>query len=371
VSFEDVGDAGDLYTHSPTGSPITTAWFVDARLVHRGPLRGEVECRWRMRVPAALRREEPGEPLAPRAPRAGRPVEIPITLRFVLDAGAEHVGMHVDGTNAARDHRLRVLLATGIEQGAVYADAAFALVERRPLEVAPEDAARELPPPTAPLHRYVSLFAPDRGVTLFSDGLAEYEALADGRIAVTLVRAVGELSRNDLPERPGHAGWPMPTPEGQCPGPFAARLALLAHGARTAATIARVEQAADDVLLPLTGTTLRSALAHPAPSLGAELAGAGLAFGALKESEEGDAVVARCVNLTDASVAGRWRFGFPVRRAQLARLDETPLGPAAVDAAGDVTFTAGPHAVVTILVECRQSVQKQQRGLATRVLKTV
>ena len=351
VSFEDIGDAGDLYTHSPTGSPITTAWFVGARLVHRGPLRGEVECRWRMRVPAALRREEPGDTVAPRAPRAGRPVEIPITLRFVLDAGAEHVGVHVDGTNAARDHRLRVLLATGIEQPAVWADAAFTLVERRPLVVAAEDAARELPPPTAPLHRYVSLFAPDRGVTLFSDGLAEYEALADGRLAVTLVRAVGELSRNDLPERPGHAGWPMPTPEGQCPGPFAARLALLAHGARTPATTARVEQVADDVLCPLAGVTLRSALGRPAPSLGAELSGAGLAFGALKESETGDAVVARCVNLTGETVAGRWHFGFPVRGAHLARLDETPLGPAALDAAGDVTFTAGPHAVVTILVE--------------------
>ena len=33
-----------------------------------------------------------------------------------------------------------------------------------------------MPPPTAPLHRYVSLFDDARGVTVFSDGLAEYEA---------------------------------------------------------------------------------------------------------------------------------------------------------------------------------------------------
>ena len=259
--------------------------------------------------------------------------------------------VEVEGTNSARDHRLRVLLATGIERPTVYADAAFGPVERRPLAVSPEEAAREFPPPTAPLHRYVSLFAADRGVTLFSDGLAEYEALTDGRVAVTLVRAVGELSRNDLPERPGHAGWPVPTPGAQCPGAFAARLALLPHGARTPATIARVERAADDFLLPLRGTTLRSALAHPPPSLGAELAGEGLAFGALKEGERGGAVVARCVNLTDGVVEGRWRFGFPVLAARLARLDETPLGPAAITDAGDVTFAAGPRAVVTLLIE--------------------
>jgi alpha-mannosidase len=303
-----------------------------------------------MRVPAALRPDEPGGVLPPRPARSGRPVEIPLTVRFTLDAGAEHVGVAVEGANAARDHRLRVLFATGLAGAAVYADAAFGPVERRPIAVGPADAARELPPPTAPLHRYLSLFAPHEGVTLFSDGLAEYEALADGRVAVTLLRAVGELSRNDLPERPGHAGWPTPTPEAQCRGPFAARFALLAHGGRSAATLARVERTADDVLLPLAGTTLRSALALPAPTPGAELDGAGLAFGALKESEDGGWTVARCVNITDEAVAGRWRFGVPPREAQLARLDETPLAPAAVNGAGEVEFTAGPRAVVTLLV---------------------
>ena len=56
---------------------------------------------------------------------------------------------------------------------------------------------------------------------MFSDGLAEYEA-RDDAIVVTLVRGVGELSRNDLAERPGHAGWPAPTPGAQCLGEFAA-----------------------------------------------------------------------------------------------------------------------------------------------------
>jgi hypothetical protein len=350
VGFEDVGDAGDLYTHSPAGAPLETLWFAGARLVHRGPLRGEIECRYRMRVPAALRPDEPGGVLSPRPARAGRPVELALTVCFTLDAGAAHLGVRVEGVNTARDHRLRVRFRTGLVSPAVVADAAFGPVAREPAVPDPATATVELPPPTAPLHRWVSLYSGARGATVYGDGLAEYEATLDGAVAVTLVRAVGELSRNDLPERPGHAGWPTPTPEAQCPGPFAARFAVLPHGARGAATSDLVERVADDVLLPLAGATLRSALALPAPSLGAELDGAGLAFGTLKESEDGAWTVARCVNVTDAPVAGRWRFGAPVATARLARLDETTLAEAAVDADGSVAFTAPPRAAVTLLV---------------------
>ena len=222
-------------------------------------------------------------------------------------------------------------------------------VHRVPLVVPNEDAVAESPPPTAPLHRYVSLYASDRGATLFSDGLAEYEASDEGLLFVTLVRAVGALSRRNLPERPGHAGWPAPTPKAQSLGRFAAQLSLLLHGPRTAAIIDDVERAADDALLPLEGRTVRSALSVPPPLLGAELRGRGLAFSALKESEDGEWTVARCVNLLDQPVDGTWRFGPPVREAYTARLDETLIERIAVSA-NTIAFHAPPRAVITILV---------------------
>ena len=65
-------------------------------------------------------------------------------------------------------------------------------------------------------------------------------------------------------------------------------------------------------------------------------------------------VVLRCVNVTGVAMRGRWRLGFPVKHATLARLDETPLGdalPIEHDAGAPViAFEAGPRAVVTILV---------------------
>ena len=105
----------------------------------------------------------------------------------------------------------------------------------------------------------------------------------------------------------------------------------------------------NNLLLPLVGTTLRSALADYPATPGLELDGCGLAFGAAKESEDGEWLVLRCVNLTDEPTAGRWQLPFAPREARLARLDETPLGAAPLSES-TVTFTAAPHAVVTVLV---------------------
>jgi hypothetical protein len=324
VELEDQTDRGDLYTPSLRGRPRPMR-LDSPRLVARGPLRGSVA------FDAAL---------------AGV-VGARVTLS--LDAGASFLRAVVHGDNRGRDHRVRVLFGGDAGGGEVWADAAFGPVRRGPLLIPAADAVAETPPPTAPLHRYVSRFTADLGVTVWSDGLAEYEALADGRTAVTLLRAVGELSRDDLPERPGHAGWPAPTPAAQSLGPFAGCFALALHGPRDAATVDAIERTADDVLLPLRGGTLRSALAVPPPSVGVELEGTGLAFGACKPAERDGWIVLRCTNLLDAPVAGRWRFGREPREAVLARLDEIPLAPLAVDGDG-VAFTARPRETVTLLV---------------------
>jgi hypothetical protein len=69
----------------------------------------------------------------------------------------------------------------------------------------------------------------------------------------------------------------------------------------------------------------------------------------MKESEDGAALVLRCVNLLDKPVAGAWWLPMLIREASLARLDETPLTP--LTASGDrVAFQAPPRGVVTILV---------------------
>ena len=327
ITFESETDLGDSYTPSLRG-PRLTVTFRGARVRHRGPLRASVEGRWTL----------------------GRGAEhVDVTVRCSVDADAPFARFDFTGDHQVDDHRLRVAIGTEIPNGAVWADAAFGPVERRPVVVSDADAAFERPPATQPLHRYVSTFAREGGATVLSDGLAECEVTERGAIAVTLVRAVGELSRNDLPERPGHAGWPTPTPESQSRGPFAARLALFLHGPRSADVIDAIERVADDVLLPITGATRRSTLAVAAPIAGPALTGIGLACSAITSTDDGAWMVLRSVNLTEGAVEGRWDLPFTPREARVARLDGTSVGPAAVDGAA-VRFTAAPRAVTTLLV---------------------
>lgn len=332
IQLVDEADVGDTYTPAPRTTPYTLE-FVGRDSGHAGPLIGDLSVRYRLRATSA----------------DGTARATDLEIRFVLEADAPWVRVEVEGDNRLENHRLRLRFATDVRGGDVWADAAFGPARRVPIVVPAHDAAMEMPPRTAPLHRYVSRFDDARGCTVFSDGLAEYEATDDGAILITLVRAVGRLSAADLPERPGHAGWPKPTPGAQCLRPFGASLAFMFHGARSAETADAIERAADDVLLPLRGTTLRSALRIPEPVAGVELAGVGLAFSTMKESEDGRWLVLRCVNLLDEPVAGSWSVPFDVTECVRARLDETPMqGLSSLE--GAIAFEAGPREIVTVLV---------------------
>ena len=334
LAFETQRDDGDLYTAAPRGRPSAfRCRMLGTRL--DGGLRAAAIAEWESHAKGARATESNS---------ASR-----VQTATILDAESSFVRIRVSGVTDAGSIRLRIVFGTGIVRGRVVADAAFGPVVRVPLHVPARDRARESPPPTAPLHRYVSLYGARRGVTIYSDGLAEYEVMPDGRVAITLVRGSGALSYADLPERPGHAGWPVPTPGAQSIGPFEAEFAVFPHGADSAASRALVERTADDVLLPLTGFTVRSAIAPLRSSAGVELSGDGLSLSTIKDAESGDWTVLRCMNVTEQRVAGAWWLGFPVREARLARLDETPQRALTV-ANGVVRFTARPRGVVTILV---------------------
>jgi alpha-mannosidase len=339
IRFEDVGDAGDLYTHSSIGEPITGARFLGARIRHAGPLRGELETRFVMDLPAS----------SSRMGRSRKLVRHHVDVTLGLDADANFLRVGVRGVNRSSDHRLRIVFETGVTEGTTLADAMFGPVARDQRAQPNDTLGMELIPPTAPLARWVSRRGGRRGMTIISDGLGECEAMADGGVAITLVRSVGALSRNDLPERPGHAGWPVPTPGAQLLGPYRAAFALLPHGLASEDAASEIERAADDALLQLVGTTLRSALHPIEPVAGLALEGDGLRLLACKESEDGAWTVLRCVNVTARPVTGSWQCGWPVHEARRARLDEHPGEPLAIRDSS-ISVTLGPSEVATVLV---------------------
>ena len=329
VLLERARDTGDLYTPA-IRETLEPPRVHRVRLLHRGPLRGEIAVEYRI-----------GE----RSGAAGGVCR----LALQLDANARATRVIVTGENRERDHRLRIRISTGLRHATTVADAAFFPVARTALHISEADTAMEHVVPTAPLHRWVARFASAGGAALMSDGLAEYESAEDGSIAVTLVRAVGELSRADLRERPGHAGWPLPTPGAQCIGPYEAHFALQLFGADSPDVRDEIQRFAEDELLPITGETLRSNLLEPQHGGGLQLHGAGLTFSAATPSQRAGWSALRCVNQRDTSVEGEWRMTCGVTEAHRARLDETPLDALPVHG-GVVRFTAAPREIVTILV---------------------
>ena len=337
--LEVEGERGDLYTRSAIPGVRAEATLVRSRVTGRGPLRAELTCDWVVKVPERRLTSAAGEP------RRAAATRLAIQTAIQLEAGASFARILVRGENSATDVRLRIGVRTGIASPLVVADAAFGPVVRDSVETA--EGSSEAPTTTGPLHRYVSAFDIDRGATLFSDGLKEYE-VADGIVWITLLRAVGELSRHNLPERPGHAGYPVATPDAQSLGLFEAQFAYAIHGPRSESVTALIDEMADDVLLPLSGETWRTAIDPRATVAGVALHGEGLAFSTMKESDDGEWFVLRCVNLLDRDVPGSWHLS-PLAEARRSRLDETPLEPLEVQE-NRVAFIAPPRGIVTILV---------------------
>jgi alpha-mannosidase len=325
----DNGDVGDSYTYSaPRRDRLVRAPdAVAVSVLHAGPLRAALEI---------VRRHDA--------------IALETLTRVTLDAGAAHVEFELEGENRRPDHRLRMAFPLGAKPRREMADGLLGPVERVPGPRPPMAAGVEQPAPTAPMQRWVSAAARSRCLTVLTGGLPEYELKPDGTLLVTVLRAFGQMSREDMPERPGHAAWPTPTPEAQCLGPFRARLGVFPGEARDLDEPVRIERAAERFHAPPLALMRRSLLAIPEPVMGPALLGEGLVFSAMKPAESGHGVVLRCFNALDRSVAGEWRIPWPVRTAELARLDETPLGQLDVAAGGAIRFDAPPRAVVTLLL---------------------
>ncbi len=294
-----------------------------------------------------------------------------------LHAGSTYATVNVKGNNNSNDCRIRLRFATDVMNPVVHADAAFGPVVRYSSHANnahqrvdsnsgmsyqdqigsnKDDSNLEQRLPGMPLHRWVCATSLERGVTVISDGLSDCE-VGDSSIHITLVRAIGELSRNNLPERPGHAGWPASVPNAQSHGEFGGTFAILVHGPWNDDILHDIECAADDVLLPLEGESFRDAELVEQTIEGVALEGRALRLQAFMPAQSGDGVVARIVNLSDSHNRGTLRLPAVTTPAYYetreVRLDETPLNEWN-KVVGAIHLDLKPRAALTVqLRACR------------------
>jgi len=233
------GDRGDEYNFDPVpgAAPVERAQRVRIR-VERGSASVALAVDASYRVPASLSTD--------RTARAAKSVTLPVSLRIRLSAGLDRIDLELGLENGARDHRLRLFARAPFAAKRFLVESAFELVERpiapRPDAFGPERPS-ELPIGACPQRSFAVIDDGAHALSVANRGNAEVEAVPepDGStsLAVTLLRAVGFLSRGDLALRRGHAGPPFETPGAQVPGSHRAELAIRFHGAADADTVAQ------------------------------------------------------------------------------------------------------------------------------------
>jgi hypothetical protein len=148
-------------------------------------------------------------------------VELPVSVVYTLAEDAEHLECLVSCTNTARDHRLRWNLALPAVPTRSRAGLKFNEVTR----TAPaQPSARPRVHPEHPADHFIAVEAAGSpsgaGLALYGECPLNYEIVHQPtpRLAVTILRAVGMLTRPGLGTRPSGAGPLTPTPEAQCLG---------------------------------------------------------------------------------------------------------------------------------------------------------
>ncbi|MDI4647307.1 alpha-mannosidase [Cohnella hashimotonis] len=342
--FENTGDIGNEYVYVQDGErkTLTTDTLkAEVRLVSRSAWRTTVEIVHRWEIPAEadvlLQRERTTMTFLPdrKAGRSARTVPLVITTLATVERGVKALMLKVRYENHAKDHRLRMRFPTdAAASGVHYADSIFEIAER------PNEPAGEWRNPSNAQHQqaFAALDHGKRGLAVANIGLNEYEALRDGRgtLAVTLLRAVGELG-----------DWGVfPTPEAQCPGSQEAELAIIPYAGADGRYAAAQEAYAFQVPWLAVQT---DAHAGSLPAVYSPLSWTGerLALTAFKRGIQGEDCFYRWFNMSGASSSLALRAE-PDSEWYLSNVLEEELGKLVPDADGIVRVDVRPCEIVTI-----------------------
>lgn len=343
--FEDTEDAGDEYTYSwaERSRTFTTRGSRPVITVtERSPLHAVITVTHTMKVPASLspsRRE-----------RSAERTTVTIVSRLTLRAASRRLEVETTVTNRARDHRLRVHVPTGMSTDRSFAGGHFDVVERpHPSAKRPTMKNRFEYYATRHLNDFVSMHDAERGLTLATKGLPEYEVVSGPSgdvLALTLLRCVGQLSRNDYITRHMQAGPQLPTPEAQCLGTYTMECAVIPHAGSWAD--ARSYRDALEFRTPVIGRNVPRMSGTLPAVLSVVTAGEKeLVLSALKRTEDRTGYVVRFYNIGDAPVRTMATVYRPLQRADRVTLNEEFAATVPLSSETQFVIEAGPKQVVT------------------------
>ena len=225
IQFEDRGDIGNEYIYfQPKGTEPIYAELTAYEVLENNARYAKILLKHDLTIPVSadeqLDAEQRGiiEFMNRKASRSEELTTIPLETEMTIFVDDPQIRFKTRFINTAKDHRIRLLVKTHNTRPSNDSESIYEVVTR------PNKPAASWENPENPQHQqaFVSLYDDVKGVTVANKGLHEYEILGDDTIAVTLLRASGEL---------GDWGY-FPTPEAQCLRDFEVEYAVECHQAQ-------------------------------------------------------------------------------------------------------------------------------------------
>jgi mannosylglycerate hydrolase len=341
----DGGDRGDLYNYCPPENDLTVSPQI-IRVEHEEQnTYKKLICYSKLKLPAKLSDD--------RNSRDHESVTNKVISTITLVSGVPRVDIHTEIDNQAYDHRLRVHFPAPFSSTEAWHDGHFEIVQRS-VGLHSFDGTWEEPPrPEVPQRQFTSITDGRTSLSIANLGLPEVEVFRnqDGQseFAITLLRCVGILSRDDLTTRKSHAG-PMEVavPDAQMVGRFSFDYSIIPGDAHWRDSIPQ----AISFNAPLKSMTTSI---HPGvlPPLGSliENTNASFILTAIKTAEDGAGLIIRGYNLLALPIDTSLKLIIPIKQAQLVSLNENLLQSIPISPHGGIDLHVGGHKIVTLLLQ--------------------
>lgn len=292
--YEDTGDIGNeyIYVQDKDAQAITTRNKVaEITLVEDTPFCAKYHICQKMEVPVSaadeleIAQKSFQDCYNRHIGRSDKLVELVIETDLTLQASSESFKVQTTIHNTAKDHRVRVMIPTGLAADTHFADSAFEVVERNNRH----SKQWENPSGCDRQQSFVAMQDDRDGILIANHGLYEYEVLPDmeNTIAVTLLRCVGEM---------GDWGY-FPTPKAQMQGTHTLSYEILpfADGERLKAYTQGYQFQNELMAIP---TGIHAGVGSQEKSF-FSWTGEGVNFSGLKQQDEGSDIIIRFVNVTE------------------------------------------------------------------------
>lgn len=290
--YENTGDIGNeyIYRQSADNSVIKSTDFeAEYEVIEATDLRKRVKMTQTWMIPKAADEKLQYEQVSVTemrirtAHRSKELIPYRVETIFTLNKNDRMIQIETTLNNKAKDHRIRAVFDSGLDVENHYAESVFEVI-KRPNNVSPRWENPENPQRQ---QAFMSIHDKNYGLTIMNYGLHEYEVLKNRFVAVTILRAVGEM---------GDWGY-FPTPEAQCQGKHSFKLGFMftTDGNRNDSY-----RRAYAYQVPLIGSQIRGLFPKLDPrGQYLNFEGNGVMVTSLKASDDGKAGILRFYNLSD------------------------------------------------------------------------